>query len=237
MIQLTLLLERYYALTFVVALLAPLWLAVFRHANPPVATELNDALVWSAILFGFWYATRTLTRYGVRGSWRSPTRKEIKLYFRVLLGVLLVDFGSKAFFFRYDRPHPVEIFKNFGLHSVFHETAFEPFHFYLSLYFLYLFLLGPLFFRFSNKTLDRVWLISSPLALGGAVALFSERLMFSGVHDSFYFAGPLMSLCPTCASPYYSLYVWTPADFFVHATIMPVIILVVSYLVPARRHE
>jgi lipoprotein signal peptidase len=237
MIQMTLWLERYYALSLVLALLTPLWLSVFLHTNPSDATELHDALVWSAILFSLWYATRTLKRYNVRGSWRSPTAQELKLYTRLLLGALLVDFASKAFFFRYDRPQPVEIFKNFGLHSVFHQSAFEPFHFYLSLYFLYLFLLGPLFFRFTNKALDRAWLISCPLALGGAMALFAERLMFGGVHDSFYFAGPLMWLCPTCASTYYKSYAWTPADFFVHALFTPVIILAASYLVPVRRQH
>src|SRR5258706_2520351 len=237
MIQMTRWLQRYYALTFVIALLTPLWLSVFHHANVSVATELHDALIWSAIRFRFWYATRTLKRYNVRGSWRGPTAQELKLYTRVLLGALLVDFASKAFFFRYDRPQPVEIFKNFGLHSVFHQTAFEPFHFYLSLYFLYLFLLGPLFFRFTNKALDRAWLISCPFALGGAMALFSERLMFGGVHDSFYFSGPLMWLCPTCASSYYQSYAWTPADFFVHASFIPVIILAASYLVPVQRQN
>lgn len=237
MIQMTLWFERYYALSLVLALLTPLWLSVVLHANSSVATELHDALVWSAILFCLWYATRTLKRYNVRGTWRSPTAQELKLYVRVLLGALSVDFGSKAFFFRYDRPQPVEIFKNFGFHSVFHRGEFEPFHVYLSLYFFYLFLIGPLFFRFTNRALDRAWLISGPFAFGGAMALFAERLMFGGVHDSFYFSGPLMWLCPTCASSYFQSYAWTPADFFVHASIMPIIILAASYLVPSQRQH
>ena len=235
MVQTVRWLDRYYALGFIIALLAPLWLAVFQGSALSSATELNDASIWSTILFCFWLATRTLTRYGVRGTWRKPTGQEIKLYTRILLSVLLIDFGSKAFFFRYDRPQPVEIFKNFGLHSVFHEGTFEPFHFYLSLYFFYLFLIGPLFFRFANKSLDRAWLVTCSFALGGAMALFSERLMFGGVHDSFYFSGPLTWLCPTCASSYFQSYAWTPADFFVHASIMPIIILAASYLVPAQR--
>jgi len=233
----TLWLERYYAFSLVLALLTPLWLSVFLHANPSVATELHDAWVWSALLFSLWYATRTLKRYNVRGNWRGPTAQELKLYTRVFLGALLVDFGSKAFFFRYDQPQPVEIFKNFGFHSVFHQGEFEPVHVYLSLYFFYLFLLGPLFFRFTNRVLDRAWLISGSFAFGGAVALFAERLMFGGVHDSFYFSGPLMWLCPTCASSYFQSYAWTPADFFVHASIMPIIIVAASYLVPAQRQH
>ena len=148
---------------------------------------------------------------------------------RLLLAVLLVDFGSKALFFRWDRPEQVEIFPNFGLHSVFHVTAFETFHIILLVYFLYWFLVGPLYFRFTNAALDRLWLGSAPFALGGALALSFERLTFGGVHDSFYFAGPLMWVCPPCASPAFSSYAWTPADFFVHAAIFPVIILLLSY--------
>jgi hypothetical protein len=70
--------------------------------------------------------------------------------------------------------------------------------------------------------------------LGGAIALLGERLVFGGVHNSFYFAGWLMWLCPPCASPRFASYAWTPADFFVHAAVMPAIILLVSYLVPVR---
>ena len=58
--------------------------------------------------------------------------------------------------------------------------------------------------------------------------------MFGGVQNSFYFAGPLMWLCPPCASPYFASYAWTPADFFVHAVIMPLLILFASYLIPLR---
>jgi len=65
--------------------------------------------------------------------------------------------------------------------------------------------------------------------LGGALALTVERLIFGGVHNSFYFAGPLMWLCPPCASPAFSSYAWTPADFYVHAAIFPIIILMLSY--------
>jgi hypothetical protein len=153
---------------------------------------------------------------------------------RLLLAALLVDFGSKALFFRWDQPQQVELFTNFGLHSVFHETTFEMFHLVLLMYFSYLFVVGALFFRFSNKHLDRVWLVSCPFALGGAIALVGERFMFGGVHNSFYFAGWMMWLCPPCASPRFASYAWTPADFFVHAAIMPIIVLVVSYLVPVR---
>jgi hypothetical protein len=227
-------LGRYYALTLLSALLAPMWLRVNVSVGPQHASALYDASVWSGILFTVWTGMRVIPRYNIRGTWRSPTKGEASLYARLLLAVLLVDFGSKAFLFRWDRPQQVEIFKNFGLHSVFHVTGFETFHFYLLLYFLYLFLLGPLFFRFSNKNLDRVWLVSCPFALGGALALSSERLLFGGVHNSFYFAGPLMWLCPTCASPYFSSYAWTPADFFVHAAILPFFILIASYLTPTR---
>ena len=146
----------------------------------------------------------------------------------------MVDFGSKAFFFRWDRPDKIELFKNFGFHSVFHVTAFEPFHLVVLLYFLYVFFLGAIYFRFSNKHLDRAWLVSCTFALGGAIALFSERLMFGGVHDSFFFAGAPMWVCPSCPSPHAASYAWTPADVFVHAAFLPVIILWVSYLVPLR---
>jgi lipoprotein signal peptidase len=226
-------LNRYYAFGLVIALLAPLWL--FAVTSPATsASSLHDALIWTAVLLGCWLLITKRRGFAVRGAWRKPTKEEALLYFRLLIGVLLVDFGSKALFFRWDRPYKVELFKNFGLHSVFHVTAFEPFHLIVLLYFFYVFFLGAIYFRFSNRHLDRAWLVSCTFALGGAIALFSERLMFGGVHDSFFFAGAMMWVCPPCTSPQAASYAWTPADLFVHAAFMPVVILWVSYLVPLR---
>lgn len=218
-------LRRYYGLGLMIALLAPLWL------ETAATGASHDALIWTGVLLFCWLLVRTLPGFHIRGAWREPSAAEVKTYVRCLLAVLLIDFGSKAFFFRGDRPYQVEIVKNFGLHSVFHETAFEPFHVALLLYFAYLFFIGALFFRFFSPILDRVWLISSTFALGGAVALAGERFLFGGVHNSFYFAGPLMWLCPPCASTRFVSYAWTPADFFVHAAFAPVIILIASYFV------
>lgn len=228
------LLSRYYALTLALALVAPLWLSAAFTEPALVATRLRDALIWTGVLVACWLLITKHRGLAIRGVWSSPTRAEAKLYARLFLGVLLIDFGSKALFFRWGRPQQVELFKNFGLHSVFHETAFEPFHFILLLYFFYLFLLGALFFRFSNKHLDRIWFVSAIVALGGAIGLFGERLLFGGVHNSFYFAGPLMWICPPCASPRFASYAWTPADLFVHAAFLPVIVLIVSYFVQPR---
>jgi lipoprotein signal peptidase len=227
-------LNRYYAVGLVLALLAPFWLIVLSTDAASSGPARRDALIWTGVLCGCWLLVSKLRRYEIRGRWRRPTQREVKFYVRLLLGVLLVDFGSKALFFRWERPQKVELFTNFGLHSVFHETGFEMFHVVLLLYFSYLFLVGALFFRFSNTHLDRVWLVSSSFALGGAIALVGERFVFGGVHNSFYLAGRLMWLCPPCASPHLVSYAWTPADFFVHAAVMPGIILLVSYLVPVR---
>lgn len=219
-------LRRYYALGLVIALVAPLWLEATESGSP------RDALIWTGVMLACWLLIKKLPGFQIRGHWRKPNAVEVKTYVHCLLAVLLIDFGSKALFFRGDRPYQVEIFKNFGLHSVFHKTAFEPFHVALLVYFAYLFFLGALFFRFFSRILDRAWLVSSTFALGGAVALSGERFLFGGVHNSFYFAGPLMWLCPPCASPRFASYAWTPADFFVHAAIAPVVILIVSYFVP-----
>ena len=113
--------------------------------------RLHTALVWSGVLLVGWSVLRFIRRYHVRGIWRSPTRQESSFYVRLLLAVLLIDFGSKALFFRWDRPEQVEILPNFGFHSVFHATEFETFHIYLLLYFTYWFLLGPWYFRFANR--------------------------------------------------------------------------------------
>jgi len=226
--------KKYYAIGLTLALVAPLWInaALNRGVDP---SRAKDALIWTAVLFGCWLLIAKHPGFSVQGSWRKPTPAEIKLYMRLFLGVLLVDFGSKALFFRWDRPGQVELLKNFGLQSVFHQTAFESFHMVLLIYFLYLFCLGALHFRFSSKALDRIWLASCAFALGGAVALFSERLLFGGVHDSFYFAGGAMWICPPCASPRFASYAWTPADLFVHAAFMPIIILIASYFTPRVR--
>jgi hypothetical protein len=225
-------LKRYYGPGLILALLAPLWWqAASAYAGNP--SSVKDALIWTVILLGCWSLPRRYSGFQVKGVWRNPSTAETLPYARVVLTALLLDFGSKALFFRWDRPYPVEIFKNFGLHSVFHQTEFEPFHFILLLYFSYIFVVGALFFRFTNKAVDRLWLISSAFALAGATALFSERFMFGGVHNSFYFAGKLMWLCPPCASPHFASYAWTPADFFVHALFMLPLILLASYCLPA----
>jgi hypothetical protein len=226
--------KKYYAIGLVLALVAPLWLGAAASDGANRVQALRDALIWTGVLLGCWLLTTTHPDFPVRGTWRKPTAGETKLYMRLLLGVIITDYASKAIFFRWDRPHPVQVFKNFGLHSVYHADPLELFHLILYAYFLYLFLLGALFFRFWNKWLDRLWLVSCTFALGGATALFGERLMFGGVQNSFYFAGPLMWLCPPCASPYFASYAWTPADFFVHAVIMPLFILFASYLIPLR---
>ena len=186
------------------------------------------------ILLTGWIVVRKFPRYRIRGDWRPPTGAESRRYHRFLLAVLIIDFGSKALFFRWDRPHRVEIFKNFGFHSVFHATEFETFHIYLLIYFVYLFFLAPRYFRFANPAYDRIWAISSASAMGGAIALVSERLVFGGVHNSFYFAGPLMWICPPCASARFISYAWTPADFFVHAAFLPFLVLIASYFNPRR---
>jgi hypothetical protein len=222
-------LRRYFGLGLVIALVAPLWLEASETGSA------HDALIWAGVLLGCWLLIKTLPGFQIRGAWRKPNAMEVKTYVRCLLAVLLIDFGSKALFFRGDRPYKVEIFKDFGLHSVFHEASFEPFHAALLLYFAYLFFLGALFFRFFSPILDRVWLVSSTFALGGAAALTGEKFLFGGVHNSFYFAGALMWLCPPCASTRFVSYAWTPADFFVHAAFAPVVILVLSYFVPAAK--
>lgn len=222
-------LNRYFSFLLVLTLLAPLWLGVFNASGQQHDDALHTALVWSGVLLVGWSVIRFSRRYHVRGIWRSPTRQESSFYVRLLLVVLLIDVGSKALFFRWDRPEQVEILPYFGFHSVFHATEFETFHIYLLLYFTYWFLLGPWYFRFANSALDRLWLGSAPFALAGGLALSFERLIFGGVHNSFYFAGPLMWLCPPCASPAFSSYAWTPADFFVHAAILPIIVLLMSY--------
>lgn len=222
-------LDRYYSVGLVLALLAPFWLSVAFADGRSAAQATHDALIWTSVLAACWLLITKHPHFHVRGRWRKPTATEAIFYIRLLLAVLLIDFGSKALFFRWDRPQQIELFKNFGLHSVFHPTAFEPFHFILLLYFAYLFLIGAMFFRFHDRRLDHVWVISSAFALGGALALFGERLMFGGVHNSFYLAGPLTWLCPPCASPDFASYAWTPADFFVHAAFAPIFILIVSY--------
>ncbi len=227
------LLERYYAPTLVLALLAPLWLDLIPNDGSQQHAAIHDAAVWSGILIGLLLLTK-IPRYQIRGRWRKPSMEKSRRYTRMLLVLLLIDIGSKALFFRWDRPGQVEFFKNFGLHSVFHVTPFESFHIGLLFYSAYIYLLAPLFFRYSNKHLDNISLISSAITLGGVIPLVTERYLFGGVHNSFYFAGPLMYLCPTCASPHFASFAWTPADFFVHACVVPLVVMVVSYLAPPR---
>ena len=225
--------DRYYSLIVALALPAPLWLGEILNSRTLRLSGLHDGIIWSTLLLAGWFLVRKVPRYHIRGLWRSPSKPELNLYFRFLLAVLIIDFGSKALFFRWDSTQPIEIFKNFGLQSVFHATPFESFHVLLMLYFFYLFLIAPLFFRYANPILDRLWMISCATALGGTTALVLEKYLFGGVHNSLYFAGTITSSCPPCISPRFVNYVWTPADFFWHAAIAPIFLLPASYFMPA----
>ncbi len=215
-------LDSYYGLILVLMVPAPLWFNVTQSPPSLRASALNDAIVWSAILLIGWLIVRKLPRYQVRGAWRKPTTAESRRYLRWLLAILVIDFGSKALFFRWENPQRIEIFKDFGLYSIFHVTGFGAFDVYLEIYFAYLFLVGPWYFRFNRPALDRIWSASGAIAFGGVTALVSSRWFFGGVHDSLYFAGRSL------------LYVWTPADFFVHAAIVPFFVLLASYARPTR---
>jgi len=226
-------LRRYFSLVLVLALLAPLWLIGASNDAASLQDKFRDALIWSGVLLPLWLLIRLRHGYQVKGVWRKPAASEVSFYTRLVLGVLLIDFGSKALFFRWDRPEKIEVFKNFGLHSVFHPTQFESFHVYLVLYLFYLFLIGPLYFRLHNRRLDRLWIAFCAVGFGGTLALVTERLLFDGVHNSFYLAGPLMWLCPPCASPRFISYAWTPADFFCHATLIAMLFPFGAYFAPA----
>jgi|GEM_PF-1022187 len=226
-------LERYYALILALAVPAPLWFGAL-FTSPRQSSNLWDGVVWSGVFLAGCFLVKKFPRYQLRGEWRRPTQAELNLYVRLLLAVLIIDFGSKALFFRWDRPEKIELFKNFGLHSVFHPTQFEPFHVYLLLYFFYLFVLGPLYFRLTNRILDRLWISCCAAGLGGTLALVTERLLFDGVHNSFYFAGPLMWLCPPCASPSFISYAWPPADFFWHGILIAILLPAAAYFAPVQ---
>lgn len=228
-------LDRYYGLILALSVPAPLWLSAMISTRPMEFDALWDGAVWSALLLGGWALVRLTPRYQIRGTWRRPSRDETKLYLRLLLAVLIVDFGSKALFFRWDHSRPVEIFKNFGLQSVFHPTPFETFHVVLMVYFFYLLVLGPLYFRFFNRALDRIWIGCCAVGLGGTAALILEKWLFNGVHNSFYITSSATWDCPTCVAPIAINYVWTPADFFWHMSFMPIFLLPVSYFYPSTK--
>ncbi len=95
-------LNRYYSLGLVLALVAPLWLGVAFNSAESAAQATHDALIWTGVLIACWLLITKHAGFHVRGRWRKPMPEETKLYVRLLLGVLLLDFGSKALFFRWD---------------------------------------------------------------------------------------------------------------------------------------
>jgi hypothetical protein len=225
-------LNRYFAVTLALSLTAPFWLVGLADSSLSLRDTFRDAGFVTTVMSGGLWLIKKRRGYQVRGTWRYPTKLEAIIYGAVLISVLLIDFGSKLLFFDKERMARVEVFRDFGLQSYFHETSFEPFHLYILLYFLFLFLVGALHFRFTVKTLDCFWLISAAAALGGGLALVSERLVFGGVHDTFYLSGSLRWLCPPCGAAHPGGFIWTPADFFVHAAAIPILIFFLSYFVP-----
>ena len=226
-------LNRYFAFMLVIAFVLPLWLSAFAAA-PVNWTAVGESTFATITLLGFAFLVKIRPGFNVRGHWRSPHKDEWKAFAGSSLLVLVVDYGSKVLFFEKDQAARVEIFRNFGLQSAFHENKFELPNLYPVLLTVLLCFIGALFFRYSVKLLDRIWLISAACTLGATVAISLERIVFGGVHDSFYLSGSPIWVCPNCALKFPSGFAWTPSDFFLNAAAVPVGIFVISYFWPVR---
>ncbi len=223
-------LHRYFSLVLVLSLVVPLWLSVFTRSGPQRATALHTSLVWSG------YTTCRLVGSPLhpplpctRCLAQSNSGRNRHFTFDCCWPCCFSISAPKHCFFAGIGRNKSRFSRILDFTQCFMQPSLKPFMFICCS-------ISPIGFCsdhcFSASPIP-LWtgsgLVRRPFALAGALALSFERLIFGGVHNSFYFAGPLMWLCPPCASPAFSSYAWTPADFFVHAAILPIIVLLMSY--------
>jgi hypothetical protein len=92
-------LQRYFSLTLMLSLVAPLWLLAAGSDAALFQERFRDALIWSGFFLALWALITWRRGFQVRGAWRRPSPQEAKLYTCLLLGVWIIDLAPKRCFF------------------------------------------------------------------------------------------------------------------------------------------
>ncbi len=169
-----------------------------------------------------------------QGSWQKPRLKVIIIFISAGLVFAVIDILAKLIFYNAAEVVKYEIFPGFGLESLFHIDPLTLEHIVVLIFCMWVFLIGPLFFRFQAKIIDTLIIIFSAMVLLPAFVLTCERLLYGGVHDVLYFESNLGFLCPYCGLKYES-YVWCPADIFLSWGLIFVLLLYgISFLLKKK---
>jgi uncharacterized RDD family membrane protein YckC len=162
------------------------------------------------------------------GEWIKPAKRTLIKYFLVVAIALVLNYGLETLLFNVNAKASPLLF-GVNLQSAFHRIsnslAFEIVAFCLV---FGLFVIPPLFFRFSLRRLDEWWLIATAILFGGGLSNILERIIAGGVRNIFSVNDGLRYICVVCGIRFES-YFWNPADFFVSVGVYSmVIILLVS---------
>jgi hypothetical protein len=154
-----------------------------------------------------------IKKFSLPGVWGNLQKGRIILFIVAGIFVLLFDILSKVIFFYPFLDQKVELIQNLGIQPFFHVDPLELKHIIVFILFSWLFLIGPVFYRFNKKAPDRLLIILCSITFFSASGLTLERIFFGGVHDVYYAAGIFSILCPSCGY-LYSEYIFCPWDFF-----------------------
>jgi uncharacterized RDD family membrane protein YckC/lipoprotein signal peptidase len=161
------------------------------------------------------------------GEWIKPAKRTLIKYFLIVAIALVINYGLETIFFDINAETSPLVF-GINLKSAFHRSSNSlVFEFIAFCAVFGLFVIPPLFFRFSQRWLDEWWLISTAIFFGGGISNILERIIAGGVRNIFSVNDGFRYICVICGIRFES-YVFNPADFFVSIGIFSMVIILLS---------
>ena len=170
-------------------------------------------LLLLALAFITFYRLRNVFPDYNEGRCDIPGNKVILIFFVFFTIVLLLDIGLKILFFDKTSTQRNMLTASLGLESYFNKSPFIIKHIFYLITGIWIFGIGPLYYRLRIQILDKIWIASSAMTFASGIILTFERLFFGGVHDIFYVGENFRYICPSCGAQF-NAYVWCPADLF-----------------------
>ncbi len=147
------------------------------------------------------------------GAWTRPNRRVAAIYIGIAIVAILLNFGLEGLLFNPSAPG-TKVLPNLQIASYLHEMPRPLWVECVSLIAVALaFVVPPLFFRFSLRWLDRLWLCGMSLAFAGGLCNILERAFTGAVRDIYHVEGGLRYLCLYCGLMHRS-YFGNPADLY-----------------------
>jgi uncharacterized RDD family membrane protein YckC/lipoprotein signal peptidase len=161
------------------------------------------------------------------GEWTKPVKRTLIKYFLVFTIALVVNYGLETLLFDVNAQATPLLF-GINLQSAFHKSSYSLLFELIAFCILFgLFVLPPLFFRFSQRWLDEWWLIATAIFFAGGTSNILERVIAGGVRNIFSVDNGFRYICIICGLRFES-YIFNPADFFVSIGFCSMIVILLA---------